>query len=197
MVQGEHFSLNPGFWDLPKDIFYVYLVIAFLSGVGTKSANTCFSICWHHSSITLQLALKSSANKQFLYVSICVYISIYVTIHHLSSTKPIWPDTSESGEDCVNVHCTIFIDFFGMPVCSVMSDSLQHHGLWPVSCSAHAIFQARILGWVSISYSRGSSPPRDQSLCLLHCQADSLPLCHPGSPIDFSICWKFLQNKHW
>ena len=146
MVQGEHFSLNPGFWDLPKDIFYVYLVIAFLSGVGTKSANTCFSICWHHSSITLQLALKSSANKQFLYVSICVYISIYVTIHHLSSTKPIWPDTSESGEDCVNVHCTIFTDFFGMPVCSVMSDSLQRHGLWPVRLLCPCNFPGKNIG---------------------------------------------------
>ena len=30
-------------------------------------------------------------------------------------------------------------------------------------CSAHAIFQARILEWLSISYSRGSSPSRGQT----------------------------------
>ena len=29
--------------------------------------------------------------------------------------------------------------------------------------SVQGIFQARILGWVGISYSRGSSPPRDQT----------------------------------
>ena len=38
----------------------------------------------------------------------------------------------------------------------------------PVDCSlpgssAHGIFQARILEWVAISFSRGSSPPRDQT----------------------------------
>ena len=33
----------------------------------------------------------------------------------------------------------------------------------PPGSSAHGILQARILEWVAISYSRGSSPPRDQS----------------------------------
>ena len=33
----------------------------------------------------------------------------------------------------------------------------------PPSSSIHGIFQARILEWVAISYSRGSSKPRDQT----------------------------------
>ena len=38
----------------------------------------------------------------------------------------------------------------------------------PMDCSlpdssVHGIFQARILEWVAISFSRGSSPPRDQT----------------------------------
>ena len=33
----------------------------------------------------------------------------------------------------------------------------------PPGSSAHAIFQARILEWVAISSSRGSSPPRDRT----------------------------------
>ena len=39
--------------------------------------------------------------------------------------------------------------------------------------SVHGISQARILEWVAISSSRGSSPPRDLTwvLGLLHCQA--------------------------
>ena len=46
--------------------------------------------------------------------------------------------------------------------CSVVSDSL--HSLVdcnPPSSSVHGILQARILEWVAISFSRGSSQPRD------------------------------------
>ena len=41
----------------------------------------------------------------------------------------------------------------------------------------HGIPQARILEWVAISFSRGSSQPRDQIFvsCI---QVDSLPLSH-------------------
>ena len=59
----------------------------------------------------------------------------------------------------------------------------------PAGSSAHGIFQARILEWVSISFSRGSSQPRHWTL--LPWQADSLP---PGKPPDacrfnkFSLC---------
>ena len=43
-----------------------------------------------------------------------------------------------------------------------MSKSLQSYGLYEPSSSVHGILQARILEWVVISYSRGSS----QSRCL-------------------------------
>ena len=55
----------------------------------------------------------------------------------------------------------------------------------PPGSSVHGIFQARILEWVVISFSRGSSPtqgPNPNLLSLLHWQADCLPLCHLGSP---------------
>ena len=42
---------------------------------------------------------------------------------------------------------------------SVVSDSLQPHGLYTV----HGILQARILGWVAFPFSRGSSQPRDRT----------------------------------
>ena len=54
--------------------------------------------------------------------------------------------------------------------------------------SVHGILQARILEWVAMSSSRGSSRPRDQApclLCLLHWQAGSLPLAPPGKPLTF------------
>ena len=48
-------------------------------------------------------------------------------------------------------------------------DENCHVSLWfimdysPPGTSVHGIFQARILEWVAISYSRGSSRPRDQT----------------------------------
>ena len=44
---------------------------------------------------------------------------------------------------------------------SVMSDSLRLHGLYLPGSSVLGIFQARILEWVAISFSRRSSRPRD------------------------------------
>ena len=47
--------------------------------------------------------------------------------------------------------------------CSVVSDSFRSHGLYSTpGSSRHGIFQARVLEWVAISYSRRSSWPRDQ-----------------------------------
>ena len=63
--------------------------------------------------------------------------------------------------------------------------------LWdPMDCSpqgfsVHGISQARILQWVAISFTRGSSWPRDQT-CISSWQVDSLPLSHLGSPIKKS-----------
>ena len=46
--------------------------------------------------------------------------------------------------------------------CSLMSDSLWPHGLYrPPGSSVHGVLQARILEWVAISFSRGSSQPRE------------------------------------
>ena len=45
---------------------------------------------------------------------------------------------------------------------SILCDSLQPHGLYsPPGSSLHGILQARILEWVAIFFSRGSSCPRD------------------------------------
>ena len=48
--------------------------------------------------------------------------------------------------------------------CSVMSDFFRPHELCSLpGSSVHGILQARILDWVAIPFSRGSSPPRDGS----------------------------------
>ena len=77
----------------------------------------------------------------------------------------------------------------------------------PMDCSLsgsslHGILQERILEWVAVSSSRGISPTQGSNLgllCLLHCQAGSLPLVPPGkSPFImyelFVLVFKVLQN---
>ncbi|CAI9162923.1 unnamed protein product [Rangifer tarandus platyrhynchus] len=73
-----------------------------------------------------------------------------------------------------------------MPACSapsVVSNSLRPHGLCiPPGSSIHGILQARILKWVAISFSRGSSRPgMEPGSPVL--QADSLPSEPPGKVI--------------
>ena len=69
----------------------------------------------------------------------------------------------------------------------------------PPGSSADGIFQARVLKWVAISFSRGSSWPNDQT-CLLHWQADSLPLSHQRNLVFnlFSLkAYYTLKEAQW
>ena len=64
----------------------------------------------------------------------------------------------------------------------------------PMDCSlsdffVHKILQARILEWVPISFSRGSSWPRDQNTGLLHCRQILYHLSHPGKPTIKRYFW--------
>ena len=52
----------------------------------------------------------------------------------------------------------------------------------PPGSSVHGISQARGLEWVAISFSRGSSQPRDGTCVSCIGQVGSLPLSHLGSP---------------
>ena len=75
--------------------------------------------------------------------------------------------------------------------CSVMSDSLQPHGLYLPGSSIHGIFQARLLEWVAISFSMGSNPG------LLNCRQILYHLNHKGSIllITLSYAWKLCLYK--
>ena len=65
---------------------------------------------------------------------------------------------------CHLVYLTAISQFCGHMLCrSVMSNSLQPHNCSPPGSSAHGILQARILEWVAISFSRGSSQSRNQT----------------------------------
>ena len=83
----------------------------------------------------------------------------------------------------------------------VGSDSLRPHGYNLSSSSDHRIFQARILNWVDISFSMGSSQPRDQTW--ISCIAGRyFTLDLPGKPLKYittsnlrissALCWRRL-----
>ena len=65
----------------------------------------------------------------------------------------------------------------------------------PPGSSIHGNFQARILEWVAISFSRGYSPPRDQThisrVCLLHCKQIFYLLSNWESPTSMD----FIKNS--
>ena len=72
--------------------------------------------------------------------------------------------------------------------------------LFPTLCNpmdwiVHGILQTRILEWVAIPFSRGSSQPRDEprSLAL---QADSLPAEPPGKPNKSTNSMYMLMWRH-
>ena len=69
-------------------------------------------------------------------------------------------------------------------LCLTLCDSIDYS---PPGFSAHGILQLRILEWVAISFSRGSSWPRDQTWvsCM---QADSLPSEPLGKP-SLAFSW--------
>ena len=76
-----------------------------------------------------------------------------------------------------------------------VSHSVVPDSLWPMDCSlpgssVHEILQERILEGIAITFSRGSSQPRDRTQVSLALQADFLPtkLQYPYSPI--------FQSKH-
>ena len=64
---------------------------------------------------------------------------------------------------------------------SVVSDSFWPVDYRPPVFSVHGILQARILEWVAISFSRGSSRPRDQTW-VSALEADALTSKPPGKP---------------
>ena len=64
---------------------------------------------------------------------------------------------------CSALNCSVTSNSFCNPMdCSLLGSSVQK------------IFQVRILRWVAISSSRGSSWPRDQTLHRLHCQVEKI-----------------------
>ena len=76
----------------------------------------------------------------------------------------LWGLLSWQNEICPNspnlaLCCHSLLPSSGLPIGYIF----RPHGLQPTSSSVHEILQARVLEWVAISFSRGSSRPRDRT----------------------------------
>ena len=79
-------------------------------------------------------------------------------------------------------------DSVSRSLCPTLCDSMDYS---PPGFSVHGILQARILKWIAILFSRGSSLPRDQNVFLI-----SIYLY--GVSVGISICWNvILVNSVW
>ena len=120
--------------------------------------------CLRQLSLTSILLLESS-----LLFQDTLYTKVQITLCYKHSQKSPVPDlfTAFNLIDILSVYC-IGLCFLlcCLCVCLVAQScpTFSNPMDWslPVSC-VHGIFQARILEWVAISYSRRSSQPRDRS----------------------------------
>ena len=74
---------------------------------------------------------------------------------------------------------------FCMRVCSVISDLCDLTDCSPSGFSVHGLFQARILEWVTVSYSRGSSHCMDLTTSPA-LAGGFFTIVTPGKPMELS-----------
>ena len=127
---------------------------------------------------------RSHTKKSLNNDTVIVYLPTEGKQHHLSMPtgdleSRQWsrnPDTNHESESEVAQSCLTLYDPMD---CSLPGSSV------------HGIFQARVLEWVAIAFSRGSSRPRDwtQVSCM---QADALLSELPGKPDHEVSAWSGL-----
>ena len=94
----------------------------------------------------------------------------------------IWNAFSARGLIESVLHCTCAQS---LQSCPTLSDLMDCN---PPGSSVHGILQARILEWVGMPSSRGSSQSQESSshfLCLLSSQVGSLPPVPSGKPLSY------------
>ena len=161
--------------------------------------------CSRHSSLLYHVAC-----------GLCTYHGYFSSSRHSSLTAG--NTAGQSTTLCSPITVVSFVGSSAQAPCvilmllftrQVMSDSLWHHGLRPPGSFVHGISQARILGWVVISFSRGIFPTQGWNLrllCLLHCRQILYPLSHRGrpcvpllvaKPLESLPCWLLMREGHF
>ena len=111
------------------------------------SASLCLFVCLYLSlSLSLPLFL-CHAVCFFLFVSVCVCMFT----HSIACFSGGIKSNNQKGNMIISI-CSV------AQLCPTLCDPMNYS---PQGSSVHGILQARILGWVAIPFSGGSSQPRD------------------------------------
>ena len=136
--------------------------------------------------------VKLQGQNEIAHASQIYFVSLYrnLEFHFLSLFPNPDPQVKTYTHTHTHTHPILFQRYnaTSMCACSVAKSCLT---LWEsVDCSlqgssVHGILQARVLEWVAISTSKGSSHPgiEQESPASPNWQVHSLPLSHQGSPI--------------
>ena len=126
--------------------------------------------------------LKKWPKVAYLVNSYCANTYIHTCVHKAFSGETLlWKKNRIYG---TKPSCKCFLmRSNNFQSCPTLYDTMDHS---PLGSSVHRILQARILEWVAMPPSRGSSWPSAwtcNSLCLLHWQVGSLPVVQPEKPL--------------
>ena len=119
-------------------------------------------------------------------------LETYFIIHYVSSSdqnQSHWQNNKILSLIIIRQIPIVSLTCLEMHACSVLSNSCDPMNCNPPGCSLYGIFQARILEWISVFPSKGSSWPKDRT-CV------SWVSCIAGR---FFIIWDIgdLNTFHW
>ena len=148
----------------------------------------------------LAFSMGSTRKHKFVYtLYICIYFYIRISVY-VFKTEFI-PPISIRHHRVPSINTSLFALQLRLPLpqaglvfvpqsCLTLCNPRDYR---PPGCSVHGILQARILEWVAISFSRGSSRPKDRTH--IPCTGRRILYCEPqGSPIVLSMLNVFAQS---
>ena len=120
-----------------------------------QCAQGCAELCWND---------KGELDKKVTDLKVLITRYSYIAVKHMCVCV------------CVCVRVCVHVCVLVTPSCPTVCYPVDYN---PPGSSVRGVLQARILEWIPISFSRGSSQPRDQTWmsCM---QADSLCLSQQG-----------------
>ena len=130
----------------------------------------------YHSTF-LKLPLHKSVTEHFSFMKSIIWMRDWQRQHLDSTYSPLRPPHLLIHNPEPQSRMVVLV------VQSTLCNPIGYH---PPGSSVHGILQARILEWVAISFSRGSSQPRDptQFSCIA---GDSLPAEPQGKPKNTGV----------
>ena len=110
--------------------------------------------------------------------SISVLVGVVCVLFQMVAGWMVWGQSMQFAVRLLHRYCWSLAAVLVTQLCPTLCDPM---GCRSPGSSVHGILQARILGWVAIPFSRGSSRPRDQTRVLLPCKQFLYYLSHQGS----------------